>query len=635
MSNKNLLRQFVLLVVLATCLISLNCAPKNESQSIARQWDEEILDAIRIDTPRPPVHARNLWHVSLAMYDAWAVYDSVAAGYLTTEKISGLSEDEIADARQEAISYAAYRVLKNRYALSANASTSLAHFENLMSQLGYDTSITTTEGQSAAAVGNRVGAAVITFGNTDGSNQANNYIDSTYTASNTPLIVAFPGNTMTDPNKWQPLSLSVSFTQNGLPQASGTQKFIGSKWGDVTPFALTRSDSTRPYIDTGGPPQINGSSDTEFKNQMFDVIRKSSLLTPDSDAQIDISPSAYGNNSLGANDGTGHTLNPATGSPYKSQFVKVGDFGRVLAEFWADGPNSETPPGHWNTIANSVSDSVYSAHKFEGSGDSLDRLEWDVKLYFALNAAVHDAAINCWGLKRFYDSVRPISAIRYMATKGQSSDSGAASYSAEGLPLEPGLSELITDATWPKGKHSGIKCCVNENGDEVPCTDSQGNPGTEVSCVGDVAVHVWPGQPSDRKKNYSGAKWIRAKEWVPYQLNTFVTPAFSAYSSGHSTFSRSAAEVLAAFTGSEFFPGGISEYIIKKNAGLTFESGPSQDVKLQWATYFDAADQAGQSRLYGGIHIQADDFGGRIAGSQIGKDVFAKAKTFFQGTGSR
>jgi hypothetical protein len=88
-----------------------------------------------------------------------------------------------------------------------------------------------------------------------------------------------------------------------------------------------------------------------------------------------------------------------------------------------------------------------------------------------------------------------------------------------------------------------------------------------------------------------------------------VTPSFSAYASGHSTFSRAAAEVLVGFTGSEYFPGGISGYTIKAGS-LKFEAGPTTDIHLEWATYYDAADQAGQSRLWGGIHIQADDFTG-------------------------
>src|SRR5262245_29976987 len=605
------------------------------SPSVARLWDEAILSAIRIDLPRPPVHARNLWHMSIAMYDAWSVYDAKAKGYLTTEKVSGLSHDEIVKARNEAISFAAYGVLKNRYALSTNVSTSLAAFDTLMKNLGYDITMTATVGNTPAAVGNRVAAAVIAFGDSDGSNQAGNYADPTYTPVNASLIVKFPGNTMTDPNHWQPLTLDVTFTQNGIPVPNNTQKFVGPQWGNVTPFALTQKNPNNSYIDPGPPPLLGDTTDAQFKTEMMEVVQKSGVLSPDLGAVLNISPGAYGNNSLGANDGVGHAVNPVTGQSYASQVVKLGDFARVLAEFWADGPSSETPPGHWNVIANQVSDHPLETHQFQGTGPSLDRLEWDVKLYFALNGAVHDAAINCWGLKRIYDSVRPISAIRFMATQGQSTDPNGVSFNPQGLPLVDGLSELITDATWPNGKHAGIQCCTNQNGDPSPCVDSQGNPGVQVSCVGEVAVQTWPGQPADKVNQWSGVRWIRAKEWVPYQLNTFVTPAFPGYNSGHSTFSRAAAEVLAAFTGSEFFPGGLGEFVAPKDSFLKFERGPSEDVHLQWATYFDASDQAGQSRIYGGIHIPSDDFSARRAGSKIGQDAFSKAKAFYEGTAVR
>ena len=118
---------------------------------------------------------------------------------------------------------------------------------------------------------------------------------------------------------------------------------------------------------------------------------------------------------------------------------------------------------------------------------------------------------------------------------------------------------------------------------------------------------------------------------MPYQLPTFVTPSFQGYISGHSTFSRAAAEVMVGFTGSESFPGGLSEWIVK--AGwLKFEAGPTTDVALQWGTYYDAADQAGQSGLFGGIHVQADDFTGRIVGSTCGKDAWALAQRYYAGT---
>src|SRR5207245_8519506 len=101
-----------------------------------------------------------------------------------------------------------------------------------------------------------------------------------------------------------------------------------------------------------------------------------------------------------------------------------------------------TPPGHWNVIANAVSDSPLMASRI-GPG-AANRLRWDVQMYFALNGAVHDAAIAAWGLKRKYQSVRPISMIRYLAAHGQSSDPNLPSYDPKGLPLVPGLIDLIT-----------------------------------------------------------------------------------------------------------------------------------------------------------------------------------------------
>jgi hypothetical protein len=69
--------------------------------------------------------------------------------------------------------------------------------------------------------------------------------------------------------------------------------------------------------------------------------------------------------------------------------------------------------------------------------------------------------------------------------------------------------------------------------------------------------------------------------------------------------------------------------VAKKDAYLVFEQGPSMDVHLQWATYYDAADQAGQSRLYGGIHLTPDDLTGRKLGSLVGLDAVARAESFF------
>jgi Domain of unknown function (DUF6851) len=577
-----------------------------EGRSVARLWDEALLDAIRRDTPAPTVHARNLFHVSAAMWDAWAAYDPEADGYFVDEKQQA---HDVQAARDAAISYAAYRVLLHRYSLAAGLEETFDDLASSMESLCYRVDYVSTEGDSPAALGNRIAAAAIAYGRNDGAHERLRYADPEYKPVNPPLVVAEPGAEMRDPNSWQPLALAKLIAQNGLPIPGRVQTFIGPHWGHVAGFALPASSEGLP-IDPGPVPHLGDAlTDEEFKQTAVEVIRYSSRLDPDDGATIDIGPGARGDNPLGTNAGDGHEINPATGEPYAPNQVRRGDFGRALAEFWADGPNSETPPGHWNTVANEVSDSPGLALRVGGSGREVDRLEWDVKLYFALNGAVHDAAVAAWGAKGYYDSVRPISMIRYMGGKGQSSDPAGPAYDPAGLPLVPGLVEVVTSqSSAPGRRHESL-----------------------ADHVGEIAIRAWSGFPEDPAAEHSGVGWIRAVDWVPYQLPTFVTPAFAGYVSGHSTFSRAAAEVLTAFTGSSYFPGGIFELPVPAGS-LKIESGPSDDLTLQWATYFDAADAAGISRLYMGIHVSPDDFGGRKLGSACGKGAWELARDYFEGS---
>ena len=115
------------------------------------------------------------------------------------------------------------------------------------------------------------------------------------------------------------------------------------------------------------------------------------------------------------------------------------------------------------------------------------------------------------------------------------------------------------------------------------------------------------------------------ERWWPYQRPTFVTPPFAGYVSGHSTFSRAAAEALTRLTGDPFFPGGLAEFTAERNAFLVFEQGPSVDVVLQWATYRDAADQSALSRIWGGIHPPVDDVPGRRMGVAVAERGWTRA----------
>jgi hypothetical protein len=574
--------------------------------SVARVWDEQLLALIRQVIPAPTVHARNLFHVSVAMWDAWAAHDPEADGYLVTEKHEA---DDVQAAREAAISFAAYRILLWRYAEVADLPAATEQLAATMASLCFRTDYTSTDDETPAALGNRIAEAVLESGREDGALETERYVDAAYRPVNDPLIVEEPGTVMRDPSHWQPLALERQVAQNGLPIPGKVQQFIGPHWGHVRAFALPSSSTGTP-IDPGAPPRLGDPmTDAAFKQGVIDLIRYSSALDAGDGVIIDIGPGAIGDNRLGTNDGDGHPENPETSRPYAPNRVMRGDFERVLAEFWADGPQSETPPGHWNVVANQVSDTPGVELRIGGERAVVDRLEWDVKLYLALNGAVHDAAIAAWGLKGFYDSPRPISMIRYMGSRGQSSDPDGPGYDQDGLPLVPGLVEVITpESSAPGERHAHL-----------------------ADHLGEVAVRSWRGFPDEPETQTSGVGWIRAAEWVPYQRSTFVTPAFAGYVSGHSTFSHAAAEVMTEFTGSPFFPGGMAEWTVPAGK-LLHEEGPTADVTLQWATYYDAADLAGISRLYMGIHIPADDFEGRKIGAACGTDAWALAARYFDGS---
>ncbi len=594
-------------LLIAGLLLVISASPAQAVQTVARQWDEQLLEAIRLDTPRPTVHARNLFHVSTAMYDAWSAYDSASTQYLHTESASAV---DVASARNEAISYAAYNVLKHRFQSGPGAATSLAAFDTQMDNLGYDKTFTSTVGDTPAALGNRIAQTIINHGAADGANEQNDYADDTgYFPSNPAMVKDLPGTEMFQPNRWQPLAFDHLVLQNGIVIGTAVQEFINPNWGNVTPFAMSKASPADVYHDLGAPPELGGAGDAEFKANALEVIGYSSLLDPAANNMIDISPGVYGNNPLGTKSGTGYGVNPVTGVPYASNVVNHADYGRAVAEFWADGPHSETPPGHWNVLANDLADQPGFVKQIGGVGPVVDDLEWDVKMYFAMNGAVHDAAVAAWNHKGEYDYARPISMIRYMGGKGQSTNPAGPSYDPEGLPLQDDLVEVITNATTaPGGKHEHL-----------------------AGHEGEIAIFAWAGEPEDPENEVGGVDWIRAVEWLPYQRSTFVTPAFAGYVSGHSTFSRAAAEIMAAMTGSIYFPDGLGEYVIEID-GLEFEDGPETEVLLQWATYYDAADEAGLSRLYGGIHVTPDDLPARELGSMVGIDAYALAIQYFNGT---
>jgi hypothetical protein len=606
------------------------------SQSIIRQWNEIVLEAIENDFARPPVHARNLYHLSAMSHDIWVAYEGDREFHFLGKTINGYTipfdgvkfvTDKLS-AQNEAISFASYRLLLHRFENSPGIGYINGLMEDLMQQYGYDISNNSTNivTGGAAEFGNWVAQEVINFGLQDGSNEANNYQNMYYVPTNPPIQMEQPGNPdVIDPNKWQAIELSVAFDQAGNP-ITGPQDHLAPEWGNVMSFSLDDSLSTlyldgagntfKVFCDPGSPAliDVNNSAcmSSLYKWNHLMVSIWQSHNTPNDGVIWDVSPGAIGNVPVnypediedhyqfynyfdgGHADEPGHPLNPFTGLPYASNLVRRGDYVRVVAEYWADGLNSETPPGHWFRILHDVLDHPLFEKRWMGVGPILDDLEYDALSHFVLGGMMHDAAIAAWSIKGWYDYTRPAAAIRWLGDNGQCSDPLDISYSPNGLPIIPGYSELVY------------------SGDPLA--------GPNDIHVGKMKLYTWRGHDYvvDPETDIAGVGWILSEDWWPYQLPTFVTPPFAGYVSGHSTFSATAANVLALITGDPFFPGGIMEKTFLINDFLEFEQGPSNTVVLQWATYKDASDQCSLSRIWGGIHPPVDDIPGRIIGDKIG-----------------
>ena len=644
LTHNTLLRTPWMVAMFATCwgdfVPSVWGQGSNET-TVVREWNETLLHAIRNDLARPTIHARNLHHWSMACYDAWAAYDSVATPFLVDVELPYIEDDASRRWAQEtAINYASYRLLWNRFLDSPGGTATLMALYQQFAMAGGVNSFQSIDyvNDGPAALGNFIALQVMAYGAADGSNEANGHANQHYTPSNPELFIeSVAGNPwLVQPNRWQSISLSTFVGQSGIPETE-TPPFLSPEWGNVTPFGLPDSTMTLhfasdgwPYpvwIDQGAPPLV----DLNYAQGIDDpytwghgmVLRWSEHLDPTDGVMLDISPASMGNVDPalfdleyeeydqfynwdeGGDASQGWDMNPATGQAYEPQIVPRGDYARVLAEFWADGPDSETPPGHWFTILNGVMDHPDFEARWMGEGDEMAAFDWEVCAYFTLGGAMHDAAIAAWSHKGWYDYIRPVSAIRWMQGRGQCTDPSLPNYDVTGLPLVDGFCEMVApgDLDFPS-----------------------------ASDVDKLKVRAWMGPDNidNPDTDEAGVDWILVENWWPYQRPSFVTPPFAGYVSGHSTFSRTAAEILTAITGDSYFPGGMGEFTAPANDFLVFEEGPSQDIVLQWATYGDASDQCGLSRIWGGIHPPCDDLPGRRIGIEVAEHALNMARSLIE-----
>lgn len=461
------------------------------AQQSVRLWNVGVLQAVRDSKLGPPMVARALAITHTCMYDAWAAYDAKAVGTQFGGKLRRPRRERTEANKEEAVSFAAYRA-----AVDVFPGDRATIFDPLMASLGYDPSNTTSDLTTPAGIGNVTCAAVLEFRHHDGSNQLGDmtpsgtaYADWTgFKAVNPPSTVPVIPATVVNSNHWQPLQY-FDATNTFV-----TQGFLGAQWYRVTPFAMTSPSEFRSFIGQLGPAQYDTDAYVKQSRELIDI---SAHLT---------------------------------------------DRQKMIAEYWKDGPHSESPPGHWCLFGHYISQRDHHS------------LDDDVKMFFMLTNAVFDASIAAWDAKRAFDSIRPVSAIPFLF-HGQT-------------------------------------------------------------------ISAWGGP-------FKGTVQLDGADWIPYQPLNFPTPPFPEYISGHSTFSAAAATILSLYTHSDHF--GASVTFAAGSSAIEPGSVPAAPVTLSWSTFSEAADEAGISRRYGGIHFKRGDLVGRAVGRMVGFQVWERAEKLIHG----
>jgi hypothetical protein len=327
---RTLMRVLALVVVLVVgslvAVVGDRPARAATGDSVVLVWNEETLEAIRNVRRGPTVNARALAVIHTAIYDAWAAYDPVAVGTRLGGSLRQPEAERTQANKEKAVSFAAYMAFVDLFP------TRTANADAVMASLGYATGDTSTP----ATVGTTAAEAVLDFRRHDGANQLGDEPGGTPGVAYSDYTGYQPVNTwdqIRDADRWQPLC--VPTPPPGATSCQGTvQRFLTPHWRNVTPFALTSASQFR-----SPGPAISLTADGKPNGKYQDEVDK---MTQDS-KQLD-------------------------------------DTRKTMAEYWADGPGSVTPPGHWNLFANYVS---------RRDANTLDE---DARMYFALNNALLDAS---------------------------------------------------------------------------------------------------------------------------------------------------------------------------------------------------------------------------------------------------
>ena len=381
--------------IASTALLPVSSA---QAVTVASGWIGAATQGVRNQPQGPTVASRLYGILGTAMYDAWSAYEATPISTVLGDTLQRPTSENTQANKQEAISFAAYRVLTELLP------TQTANLTARMNSLGYNPNNTSTDTTTAAGIGNTIAATLMNARRNDGSNQLNNYVDTIgYSTPNTPTQVV-------DIELWTPESVPID-------SGSALQRYLTPHWGTVQSFSLTDNAQYRP-------PEIirflldpNASADL----QAGTITRANGTVVPISAALV------------------GVDINPA----FIQQAVDVVAFSanltdeqKLIAEFWEDGPGTPFPPGTWMEFGQDIS---------QRDNNTLDE---DVQLFFALGNAVMDAGIATWEAKLSYNSARPVRVIRELGRLGligtDSNGDGVFEINAWG---GPGLGTITIPAT--------------------------------------------------------------------------------------------------------------------------------------------------------------------------------------------
>ncbi|MGD1913808.1 MAG: vanadium-dependent haloperoxidase [Rivularia sp. (in: cyanobacteria)] len=500
----------------------------DSSPTVSVMWDRAVQEAVIESRVGPTVASRAYGILHTEMFDAWSAYAPKAMTTQLGDDLQRSAAENTEENKTEAMSYAAHQVLEELFPGQVEI------FDELMVELGFDPDNNTTDTTTAAGIGNVMASELLEFRRQDGSNQLGDDPNGTAGVPYSDTTGYQPVNTateMVDIERWTPELVPIE-AEPGTEVR--TQQFLTPQWGNITPFGLTegsqfRAEAPEPFL------LVDGTVDLENKT-----------ITLEDGSVLDIDKSLIGD-----------VINPefiAQAQEVVDISANLTDEQKLVAEFWEDAGGTSFPPGTWMTFGQFVS---------ARDDNSIDQ---DAQLFFGLGNAVFDAGIATWETKTFYDTARPVRAIRELGELG----------------------------------------LIGEFNDEL----------------GGFAIDAWTPE--------NGTQTILATDFLTYQTpGGDPSPPFGEYTSGHSAFSAAGAEILQLFTGSDEF-----------GASVTFEPGesrfepgitPSETVTLEWDTFSEAADEAGLSRLFGGIHFSDGDTNGGQLGQEVGQAVWDKTQYFITG----